>query len=314
MEILQKSSAIDPLSLFSPTSLYARLCYTKMFKSNYKFANNMIATLLVNFYRLWHGKLHLKGAGLLLRRAAPICPELHNYCLRVSETHSVTFDFRDVSATYWLNYLLGDRFEEEGLLAAVKQKSTGSSIVWDVGANCGLFSFRLSKEGKSRKVIFFEPNPAMYLLSEAALQPFGFVEGCRYALSDCSKNASFIIPEGRSTTGTLEAERTERTGKQIEIECRTGDELVASGVIDAPNIIKIDTEGHEVAVIHGIRRIISAHRPIIFFEHISITNDEVADIVPDDYKIFSVSDADGSLLEGFDRSRGHNSALLPNER
>jgi FkbM family methyltransferase len=232
----------------------------------------------------------------------------------VSESHSVAVDFRDVSATYWLNYLLGDRFEEEGLLSAVKQKSNGSSIVWDVGANCGLFSFRLSKEGKCRKVIFFEPNPAMFSLSEAALQPFGFVKGIKCALSDYSGNTFLIIPEGGSTTGTLEAKRTERTGKQIEIECRTGDELVESGVIEPPNIIKIDTEGHEVAVIRGIRKIISEHRPIIFFEHISLTDEEVLDMVPSDYKIFSVSDADGCLSEGFDRSRGHNSAFLPNER
>jgi FkbM family methyltransferase len=273
----------------------------------------MTASLLVNFYRFWHGKLHLKGAGLLLRQALPFTSGLHAFRLKISEEHSITVDFQDVSAFYWLNYLLGDRFEEQGLLAAIKQQSNPSSIVWDVGANCGLFSFRLAKEGASKKIIFFEPNPAMFSLSADALKPFDFVQGWRYALSDFSGNASFIIPEGGSTSGTLEAIRTARTGIKTEVECKTGDELVALGTIEPPNIIKIDTEGHELAVIKGIRQVIDSYRPIIFFEHISLTNEEVKGIVPEGYRIYSVSDADGSLSSGFDRSRGHNSVLMPDE-
>lgn len=274
----------------------------------------MISSLLVGFYRFWHGKLHLKGGGLLLRFLLPFSAGLHSFRVKLSEGHSVILDFRDISAIYWLNHLLGDRFEEEGLLASVISHANEHDVVWDVGANCGLFSYRLAKESKAKTIIFFEPNPSMYNLASTACAPFKNIQGLEYALSDRSRQASLTIPEGGSTTGTLEVERTERTGNTTTIECRTGDELVQSGVLKAPQIIKIDTEGHELAVISGLKNIIATYNPIIFFEHISISDEEAKHVVPDGYEIYSVSDQDGALAMGFNRAKGHNSALVPKRK
>jgi len=274
----------------------------------------MIASALVSFYRIWHGRLHLKGAGQLLRKALPIFPSLHSYSLFLPEGQRIIVDFRDCSATYWLNHQLGDRFEEEGLLTAVKRQLNDRSIVWDVGANCGLFSYRLAREGRSKNIVFFEPNPKVFQLAEQALRPFAKAKGYQIALSDNSGTVSFVIPENGSTYATLEPKRTGRSGCEIHVECRTGDQLVESGELPPPNVIKVDTEGHELGVIHGLSNIISQHSPIIFFEHISITDIEVSKIVPPKYEIFSVDDTDGTLSLGFDRSRGHNSVLIPTGR
>lgn len=271
----------------------------------------MIASLLVSFYRFWHGRLGLQGAGLLLRLALPLIPELRRFPLRLPEGHFVEVDFADVSAMYWLNHLLGDRFEEEGLLMAVHWQMPERAVVWDVGANCGLFSYRLARDQKARKVVFFEPNPTMHRLAQAGTGPFKHVEGMAFALSDKAGMAEITVPAGSSTNGTLETVRTNRTGVATTIECRTGDEVVESGALEAPDLIKIDTEGHELAVIRGLQKIIELHRPIIFFEHLSLSDEEIGGLVPEGYGIHSVSDADGSLAAGFDRERGHNSALVP---
>lgn len=271
----------------------------------------MLATLFVNFYKFWHGKLHLRGAGLLLRFSLPFCPGLRSFTLRLAEGHYVTVDFRDVSAIYWLNELLGERFEELGLLTSLNHLIRDNDIVWDIGANCGLFSYRLATSSKAKYIFFFEPNPAMYHLASAACAPFENTHGFNYALSDRCGAASFTIPEGSSTTGTIEAVRTERIGSSINIECETGDRLVHSGLLEPPQIIKIDTEGHELSVINGLMAVISTYRPIIFFEHISVTDEEVTSMIPEGYDIYSVSDLDGTLKIGFDRRIGHNSALIP---
>jgi len=274
----------------------------------------MISSLIISFYRFWHGTLHLKGAGLLLRLLLPFCAGLHSFRLKLPEGHSVMVDFRDVSAMYWLNHLLGDRFEEEGLLASVISHTNEKYIVWDVGANCGLFSYRLSKESKAEEVVFFEPNPAMYSLATAACAPRKNVIGLNFALSDRAQRASLIIPRESSTMGTLEVERTSRTGITAAVECKTGDELVESGMLKAPQIIKIDTEGHEPAVIRGLTNIITKYTPIIFFEHISMSDEEALRIVPARYELYSVSDHDGALTLGFNRAKGHNSALIPKHK
>ena len=273
----------------------------------------MISALLIHFYKFWHGRLHLKGAGLLLLWARSILPGLSFIKLRLQEGHILELDFHDVSAMYWLNHTLGDRFEEEGLLTAVLSEIREGSVVWDVGANCGLFSYRLAQNTKAKQIIFFEPNQAMFQLAKTATTPHSKVQGFPYALSDQSGFGTLVVPHGGSTTATMEADRTNRSGISTQIECRRGDELVETGLLKAPHIIKIDTEGHEIAVISGLKNIITRHRPIIFFEHISLSDSEVLRLTPQQYTIYSVSDRDGSLSEGFCRHRGHNSALVPKE-
>lgn len=271
----------------------------------------MISSLLVGFYRFWHGRLRQKGAGVVMRAGRSFLPGLWAYPLRLPEGHAISVDFRDVSGVAWLNHILGDRFEEEGLLKALSDKIGTNAVVWDVGANCGLFSYRVARQVKDARVIFFEPNPSMFVLAEAATSCFGHVEGLPYALSDKSGSVLFTVPRGGSMKGTIEADRTNRSGCTSHIECRTGDELVRSGKVPPPDVIKVDTEGHEIAVLKGLREVIAHHRPILFFEHISITDSEILDLVPDNYSLRTVMDDDGSLIEGIDRAKGHNAVLLP---
>jgi hypothetical protein len=58
----------------------------------------MFADLLVNFYRLVHGRLHLPGAGWLLRRFAPLLPHLQAYPLPLPEVGVAIVDFRKAEA------------------------------------------------------------------------------------------------------------------------------------------------------------------------------------------------------------------------
>jgi len=271
----------------------------------------MIATFLVEFYKFWHGFLHFKGAGFLLGVFARSVQGLQSYSLSLPQRHSLTLDFRDISAIYWLNCLLQDPFEEAGLLAAILDHTTEETVIWDCGANCGVLSYLLARRSNAKEIVFFEPNPSMFALAKAATAPFKNVRGFEIALSDKPGRASLIIPIGGSTTATMEATRTKRSGDAISIRCETGDNLVRSKTLEVPQVIKIDTEGHELAVIRGLQHVITYHSPEIFFEHVSLSDEEVVGIVPPGYEIYTVGDQDGSLSKGFDRSKGHNSALIP---
>lgn len=270
----------------------------------------MLAALIVNFYSFWHGKLHLKGAGLLAQLLLPFTPGLRAYCLKLKEKQTITVDFRDISAVAWLNYLLGDSIEEESLLVAIRQFSK-RSIIWDVGANGGLFSYRLIKEKIASKVFFFEPNPSLFAIASDALHPFGNASGFQYALSSKPGSAFLTIPAGDSASATLEVERTGRLGERLSVRCETGDNLLAQHEVEVPQIIKIDAEGHEMDVMSGLKQIIATHRPVIFFEHISLSDEEIQRLVPYGYYIATVNNRDGTLSSTFDRSVGHNSALIP---
>ncbi len=271
----------------------------------------MIAHAIVRLYRIWHGVFHLKGAGALLTTMAPSVRDLQDYRLQLPEGQFIEVDFRDVSAMYWLNHLLGDRFEEEGLLAAIKPFLKSGDVVWDIGANSGLLSYNLSNLVELGELHLFEPNPRMSKLAAQAVSPLKHMKVHPFGLSDRNADLILTIPEGHTTMGTLNPEATERNGRECEVTCRAGDEMVFKDGMRPPRVIKIDTEGHELAVIAGLSRTIAEHRPIIFFEHISLDLEKVTSLVPADYSMFTVSDLTGELIAGYAGNRGHNSALLP---
>jgi len=241
--------------------------------------------LAVAFYRLWHGRLRLKGAGLLIKFLAPHCKSLQHFPLQLNEGQTINLDFRDISAACWLNYTLGDSFEETGLLKAMASVINENSVVWDVGANCGKVSYLLAKETRAKEVIFFEPITSMYEISSAANAPFSKVSGINVALSHANGRAELSIPHGNSTMAEIKTANSSNSAKTCSIECRVGDELVSGGIVSPPNVIKIDTEGHELKVIAGLRSVIANSRPSIFLEHLSLSDSEIRDITPDGYEV-----------------------------
>lgn len=271
-----------------------------------------IAHTLVAFYCFWHGKLRLKGSGLFLRLCATHISALREYRLRLYENQIITIDFRDVSAWYWINHKLGDSFEEEALLKALVTSCKPNDIVWDVGGNCGLFSYLLAKQKPNIQIFFFEPNPLVFRIACEVLQPFPNVQGVNAGLSSKSDtNAMLTVPPGGSACGTLESLKTQRYGSSLKIHLYTGDGLIESGKYPAPDIIKIDTEGHEIDVLKGLSKLTRTKKPKVFFEHISLSEEDIQYHLPSDYKVVSISNIDGSLHHKFDRDVGHNSILIP---
>jgi FkbM family methyltransferase len=268
------------------------------------------ASLLVGFYRLWHGALRLKGAGYLVTRLAWTLRTLQAYPLRLPEGQIILVDFRDVSGMTWLNFLIGDDVQEAGLLKAMNSAIDCHTVVWDVGANCGLVSYLLASTTAAVKVVSFEPNTRMHLLCCSALKPFSNTSCLGIALSDREGETDIFVPRGASTMGTMQPVKSDQIGQHLQISCAAGDDLLSKGVVPAPDVIKIDTEGHELVVLQGLRETIRRHRPIIFLEHISLTDADILGSLPDDYEVFSVSSSSGSLARGIDRSRGHNSVVV----
>ena len=271
----------------------------------------MIASLFVRFYQFWHGVLHLKGAGFLLTTTARFLKGLQKYPLTLPEGQVVNVNFLDVSGMYWLNHLAGDEFEERGLLLAIKSFLNDGDVVWDVGANSGLLCYQLAKMNRQVEIHYFEPNPRMFRLASEVVKPYDNLHGHEIGLSDREYEPTLVVPAGHATMGTLEPSATGRQGIGFRINCKTGDGLVFGGGFRPPGVIKIDTEGHEVSVISGLRRTISVHRPVIFFENISIDPGLLWSLVPSGYKMFRVSDATGELKENLEGGEGHNSVLVP---
>jgi FkbM family methyltransferase len=276
--------------------------------------NLTLAEALVFFYRMWHGRLHLKGAGYLIGKLAPSTKSLQRHQLKLPEGQYIELDFRDTSGACWLNLSLGDDCREAGLLKAMCTFVQRDTVVWDVGANCGIVSYMLAKSAPECRIVFFEPIEAMFTLACSALAPFPLASGFNHALSDKSGSSEMTIPHRNTSLATLHPDLTESSGRKANILCKTGDELIGQAFAPKPDVIKIDTEGHEAQVISGLQKTIREKRPVIFFEHLSLSDSQISEMKPEGYEIFSVGSVDGVLLKGFDRYRAHNSVLIPQER
>ncbi|HEY3911458.1 MAG TPA: FkbM family methyltransferase [Stellaceae bacterium] len=137
----------------------------------------------------------------------------------------------------------------------------------DVGANCGAYTYFLSKY--SAHCYAFEPNP---LLATQLRKRFPSAEVWAAAASDRAGAAVLRTPLegeapnfGRSTVEPASINRLEGAFTAVEamaVETVRLDDVVRRSV----GIIKIDVEGHELAVLNGCSEILARDRPNLIVE------------------------------------------------
>lgn len=134
-----------------------------------------------------------------------------------------------------------------------------SDTVWDVGANHGLFAIQFSNlVGNSGKIICFEPDEQSFSNLVLNTSTFAQIQCNQIALGSQSETRKFMFG-----TDILRAEskilaKDSKTYDSM-VSIRSGDELVASGQVPAPNVIKIDVEGFELEVVKGLRHLLVSH-------------------------------------------------------
>jgi FkbM family methyltransferase len=185
------------------------------------------------------------------------------------------------------------------LFALVKSHVRPGNVVWDVGANVGLFSFAAAAvAGPSGRVFAFEPDVwlVQLLRTSAALQPASSAKVDivpvavasemrlrNFNIAARSRASSFLAGYGSTQAGGVAASQTVMA---VSLDW-------AMGELPAPHVLKIDVEGAEVEVLEGARELLKAHRPIVLCE----VSHERAQVVTDllrgcGYRLF-----DGEKLE-----------------
>ena len=169
--------------------------------------------------------------------------------------------FADMANTAYSKVVLAERsggFEPE-LAALLHQLAGGLGTVFDVGANCGFFSARLlMTPGFAGHVHAFELVPKTYDALARMRADCGF-DGrmtCHpFGLS--SADASVFVDVGVHSSLARVSERG-----SVRAPVRALDSLD----LPAPDLMKIDVEGHEAEVLEGARRTLENARPLVVFE------------------------------------------------
>jgi FkbM family methyltransferase len=269
-----------------------------------------VAEAAVAFYRFWHGSMRMPGAGWLLRRLASRMSGLQAYPLPVPGVGRIPLDFRDVSAYGWVNTLLGEGHQEDGIAAFLTRHFTAGGVFWDVGANMGQVTAALFPRFPEATYFAFEPNPDLAARLKSFFREHRNVSVHEVALSDTQGTATLHLASSESCRASLSTEHIQPEGS-FQVPLCSGDEFLRRTPKSRPTLIKIDVEGHEPAVLKGCQGIIRELRPTIVFEHLFLSDADLSRLVPDGYLLRFLHDADGRVLEGLDRTVSHNAVLLP---
>ncbi len=131
-------------------------------------------------------------------------------------------------------------------------------VAFDVGARIGDWSRRIIESpparGKGYEIHAFEPVPDSRSKIQAAFPQAierGELRVHPIALSDTAGSAHIYVPHFTAGTSTLHPDTALRYEQVIEVATSTLDEFCSTHAISHIDLVKVDTEGHDLRVIRG---------------------------------------------------------------
>jgi FkbM family methyltransferase len=192
--------------------------------------------------------------------------------LRVPQGYAggLAFDMRYLPIAHaHIGSIAGGNLESAVQEAMIRHLGRGG-VFYDIGANLGFFSLLGAhiaglEEGQ---VYAFEaaPDNAEAIRVNAALNAIENVEVLAVAVADRAGRGRLQVVDDQSWSKLVDYGEHPFTERVIDVELVAIDDLVASGRISAPAVVKIDVEGAELAVLSGMRETIARHRPAIICE------------------------------------------------
>jgi len=199
-----------------------------------------------------------------------------------------------VSPGAGLRYLFrGMRNIDPKLLALVEEHVRPGHVVWDIGANVGLFAIAAAQRvGQGGRVFAFEPDAwlVQLLRRTAAIQPAtaAAVAVLPVAVANSVDIREFFIAMRSRARNFLAGYGSSQTGGARESQlviAVTMDWLGAR--LPKPDVVKIDVEGAEWEVLEGARELIARCRPLIICEVGEPRSKDVAQfLLGQDYQLY----------------------------
>lgn len=158
---------------------------------------------------------------------------------------------------------------EEPVQAALTQLLHPGDTFLDIGANVGFFSLLGARlVGSSGHVVAFEavPHLADAAARNAHLNGFEQIEVHAMAVGAEPGHAMLSITE-HPGGATLDSEvDPDEVTAVVEVPVVSISSMVQEGIIPAPDLTKVDVEGHELAVLRGMAAVLDARSSTLLIE------------------------------------------------
>jgi FkbM family methyltransferase len=152
----------------------------------------------------------------------------------------------------------GEQFFAEGEL---KEMIGEQPVIFDIGGNEGRYASMISAIFPKGKLYSFEPHPKSYdRLTQRGVDGEFFQIAVGAEDKPCTLYERVDHPDGSEMASVHEKVITEFHGVdsiKINVEMKTIDTIMKEESIDCIDFLKIDVEGHELAVVQGAREAIN---------------------------------------------------------
>jgi FkbM family methyltransferase len=146
---------------------------------------------------------------------------------------------------------------EVGVIDQVVQFVRGHKVAVQAGGNVGVYPLRLAKDFEA--VFTFEPDLDNYRCLERNIQGVGNIEAHCLALADRKGRSSLVHAPANCGAHYLD-DGNRRDGHGVDLWTIDGLSL------EACDLICLDVEGYEMAVLKGAASTITRFKPVILYE------------------------------------------------
>ncbi len=150
------------------------------------------------------------------------------------------------------------------------------AIIFDIGANTGIYSLIAKTVNPASEVHAFEPLPAICTKLEHNCRMNDFDVRCNAtALSDVSGDATVFIPPGHhvySVTVNANHNPPDVPVREEQITTDTLSRYIANNHINRIDLMKIDVDWHEPEVLAGFGPYLQRFRPALLIEILDDAN------------------------------------------
>jgi FkbM family methyltransferase len=155
---------------------------------------------------------------------------------------------------------------------ATKENLVSDAVVFDVGANIGMFAVTAANIAKDGKIFAFEPGETTRRALAQNVSPYPHVKVIPKALADKPGKMNLYTVGFMSGSASLdfdfvqtgtEDEEKKKNIKTETVEVTTIDEFVKEQNLTRVDFIKIDAEGSEKKILTGARETIAKFHPFI---------------------------------------------------
>jgi FkbM family methyltransferase len=170
-------------------------------------------------------------------------------------------------------------FREKDAFADQLKLKANARVIFDVGANQGQTSKKYRALFPKARIHAFEPFPKAFKVLEHRYREDPDIICAQVALGAAPGTRQFFTYEASVTNSLMPfadevadlVPMATDLNKVIDVEGVTLDDYCVANDIDHIDILKMDTQGAELEILHGAKRMLSENRiSLIYSEHIFV--------------------------------------------